>query len=158
MKRFFLILTLLLGTFALVGCNYGGLTSLPEQIAIYQNMGFCKAPLQADITINGATLHINTLEQINEYLASSNIQVQDGLVLYLPSSNADMLDGLIYIYYFKDATRAKAFYNHFKNTFGQNLYLYNDAVIQKGTSELITSSAQNTSYFNKFISGLKNNH
>lgn len=156
MKKILSFFILVIACF-LCGCNYSGLATLPEQIAIYQNIGFSRQDLSGDIIIGEASAHINTTQAINGYLTSHNVksQVVSGLALYLPNEEPQTLDGLIYIYYFENANSAKTFYNFFKTTLSTNIYLYNQAVIQKGVSPLVISSARNTYYYNKFIQSLK---
>ena len=156
MKKLFVPILILFASL-MCGCNYPSIISLPEQIAIYQNQGFILAPLSQDITVGQNVVQINTIDNINSYLTKQgeSCQVNNGIALYLPSEDKQTLKGLIYVYYFNSPQGAKAFYNFFKKTYDANLYLYKQAVIQKGENSLVISSANNTYYYSKFTSSLK---
>lgn len=142
----------------LYGCNYGGMVNFTEQVAIYQNIGFVKAePTGEMVEINNLQISINTKEQINEWLNNHkiNAKVTKLIVLALPSDNKeDKLDALLYLYFFDSNSHAKNFYNSLKEL-QSNLQVINNAVLQKGYSPYIDSSAVNHYYFINFYKGIK---
>ena len=138
-------------------CKYKGVANIQEQIAIYQNMGFTlKTNPLPNPTLQNITININSLEQLNQYLQNNNIdsKINTLFILYL-QKNADYIDCLIFIYGFLSDKNAILFYNHFNQASKNQLYLYNNYVIQKGISNYITNGATNYFYYNKFCTGLK---
>ncbi len=157
MKRFLAIL-LVISLLLLTGCSYGCIVTLPEQIAIYQNMGFICVPLTSNIDIDDNRLNLNNLEEINLHLQNNSVQstVRSASVLYLQDAEfSGKLAGLLFIYYFETDDAANNFYQYFLANYLDSIYLYGCQVLQKGSSSLIVSNGQNTHYYLSFISGLK---
>lgn len=139
----------------LCGCKYGAIVNLSEQIAIYQNMGFTKIePTEELIKIDNIELSVNTKDQINAWLKINQVDanVNDFVVLGLVKDG--LLDGLLYIYYLDSCIEAKNFYNTFKSL-QNNMRIIDSAVIQKGYSDKLASSATNHYYFLNFCKGIK---
>ena len=158
MKQFLCVFLIVTTATIACGCSYGGIVTLSEQIAIYQNLGFIRVPLAESLTIGEQTFKLNDMAAINNYLLEQNCDARltEATVLYLPSEDANKLEALLFIYYFATSKEAKVFFKCFATTWKENLHIYNNSVIQKGASKLIASSSANTEYFIKFVGGLKN--
>ena len=155
-KHITLTIIVILSCF-LSGCTHKGLVSITEQIAIYENIGFIKLTDPSEyITLDSISIKTPTKNEIINYCNINNIncEINNIFILYL-QKNAKNIVSLLYIYSFSCAENAKTFYNHFNIYENNQIFLYNNYIIQKGINIFIENGATNYRYYIDFCSGLK---
>jgi hypothetical protein len=144
--------------FSLLSCSAEGIVSVPEQIAIFENLGFIKLSDGEEIVIDKITISPITLADINADLTKNNYapSAKDLTILYLPGENSEGLDCILGVYEFYDSTNAQTYYSLVTGERRAKIYLYKNYIVEQIDSEHIMSPTTAQNFYERFVAGLKN--
>lgn len=131
---------------------------MPEQIAIFENLGFIKLGDGEEIVIGKITIAPITLADINAELTKNDYapSAKDLTILYLPSENEENLECILGIYEFYESANAQTYYSLVTGERRAKIYLYKNYIVEQIDSEHITAPTTAQNFYERFVAGLKN--